>query len=106
MISYYQFKKICDKLIVAMPLPKQGGKKICGKVIVAMALPKQGEKKNCENLIVAMPLPKQGNKKKNLAIVAMALPKMGGSYEIYERVKKKKLSCPQYFYNIFTINHT
>ena len=27
MISYYQFKKICDKLIVAMPLPKQGGKK-------------------------------------------------------------------------------
>ena len=33
---------------------------------------------------------------------------MGGkkSYEIYERVKKKKLSCSQYFYNIFTINHT
>ena len=59
-ISYYQFKKICDKLIVAM------------------ALPKLGEKKNCENLIVAMPLPKQGNKKKKLAIVAMALPKMGG----------------------------
>ena len=26
-ISYYQLKKICDKLIVAMPLPKQGGKK-------------------------------------------------------------------------------
>ena len=26
-------------------------------------------------------------------------------YEIYERVKKK-LSRPQYFYNIFTINHT
>ena len=46
MINYYQFKKICDKLIVAM------------------ALPKLGEKKNCENLIVAMPLPKQGNKKK------------------------------------------
>ena len=60
MISYYQFKKFCDKLIVAM------------------ALPKLGEKKNCKNLIVAMPLPKQGNKKKNLAIVAMALPKMGG----------------------------
>ena len=59
MISYYQFKKICDKLIVAM------------------ALPKLGEKKNCENIIVAMPLPKQGNKKKNLAIVAMALLKMG-----------------------------
>ena len=60
MISYYQFKKICNKLIVAM------------------ALPKQGEKKNCENLIVAMPLPKQGNKKKKLAIVAMTLLKMGG----------------------------
>ena len=28
MISYYQFKKICDKLIVAMVLPKQGKKKI------------------------------------------------------------------------------
>ena len=43
-----------------------------------------------------------------LAIVAMALPKIGEkkSYEIYERVKKKKLSCPQYFYKIFTINHT
>ena len=42
-----------------------------------------------------------------LTIVAMALPKMGRkkSYEIYKRVKKK-LSCPQYFYNIFTINHT
>ena len=26
-ISYYQFKKNCDKLIVAMTLPKQGGKK-------------------------------------------------------------------------------
>ena len=59
MISYYQFKKSCDKLIVAM------------------ALLKLGEKKNCENIIVAMPLPKQGNKKKNLAIVAMALLKMG-----------------------------
>ena len=46
MISYYQFKKICDKLIVAMTLPKLG------------------EKKNCENLIVALPLPKLGNKKK------------------------------------------
>ena len=91
LISYYQLKKICDKLIVAMVLQKQGKKKLwqtnCGnaiaeigrkKKIVAMALPKQGEKKNCENLIVAMPLPKQGNKKKKLAIVAMALPKMGG----------------------------
>ena len=44
-ISYYQLKKICDKLIVAMVLPKQ-------------------RKKNCDKLIVAMPLPKQGNKKK------------------------------------------
>ena len=26
-ISYYQLKKICDKLIVAMVLPKQGNKK-------------------------------------------------------------------------------
>ena len=34
-------EKKCDKLIVAMPLSKYGGKKkICGKVIVAMALPK------------------------------------------------------------------
>ena len=49
MISYYQFKKSCDKLIVAM------------------ALLKLGEKKNCENIIVAMPLPKQGNKKKKFS---------------------------------------
>ena len=44
---------------------------------------------------------------KFLAIVAMAKPKMGKKkcYEICERVKKK-LSRPQYFYNIFTINHT
>ena len=55
-ISYYQLKKICDKLIVAMVLPKQG-------------------KKNCDKLIVAMPLPKQGGKK---FFVAMALPKQGG----------------------------
>ena len=55
-----------------------------------------------------MPLPKLGYKFFFLAIVAMALPKMGKKkkgYEIYGRVKKKKLSCPQYFYNIFTINH-
>ena len=45
MISYYQLKKICAKLIVAMVLPKQG-------------------EKNCDKLIVAMPLPKQGGKKK------------------------------------------
>ena len=44
-ISYYQLKKICDKLIVAMVLPKQG-KKNCDKLIVAMPLPKQGGKKN------------------------------------------------------------
>ena len=46
-------KKNCDKLIVAMPLPKQGGKKNCDKLIVAMALPKQGKKKlwqcHCRN---------------------------------------------------------
>ena len=34
-------KKNCDKLIVVMPIPKQGEKKKnCGKLIVAMALPK------------------------------------------------------------------
>ena len=42
-----------------------------------------------------MVLPKMGEKKKR---------KKSGS-EIYGRVKKKKVSCPQYFYNIFTINH-
>ena len=40
-------KKNCDKLIVVMPIPKQGEKKKnCGKLIVAMPLPKQGGKKN------------------------------------------------------------
>ena len=43
-ISYYQLKKICDKLIIAMVLPKQGKK--CDKLIVTMPLPKQGGKKN------------------------------------------------------------
>ena len=48
MISYYQFKKICDKLIVAMALPKLGGKKkFCEPLIMAMPLSKQGGKKNC-----------------------------------------------------------
>ena len=41
MVLPKQGKKNCDKLIVAMPLPKQAGK----KKFVAMALPKQGEKK-------------------------------------------------------------
>ena len=42
--------------------------------------------------------------KKNLAIVAMSLPKKKKRcYEIYERVKKK-LSRPQYFYNIIFTN--
>ena len=50
MISYYQFKKNCDKLIVAMALPKQGGKKNGGKVIMAMPLPKQGNKKKNQQL--------------------------------------------------------
>ena len=37
----------------------------------------------------------------------MALPKMGGKkLRNLRKSKKKKLSCPQYFYNIFTINHT
>ena len=53
-------KKFCDKLIVAMPLLKQGGKKDCDKLIVAMALLKQGEKKKfCDNGIA-----KIGRKKK------------------------------------------
>ena len=66
--------------------------------IVVMPLPKMGEKK----LVVAMALPKQGYK--FLAIVVMALPEKKKGYEICERLKKR-LSCPQYFYNIFTINH-
>ena len=62
-ISYYQLKKICDKLIVAMVLPKQG-KKNCDKLIVAMPLPKQGGKKKfCGKVIVAMALPKWEEKK-------------------------------------------
>ena len=64
MISYYQFKKICDKLIVAMALPKLGEKKICETLIVAMPLPKQGGKKIFVLAIVAMALPKIGKKKK------------------------------------------
>ena len=40
--------KFCDKLIVAMPLPKQGNKKKFP--IVAMALPKMGEKMWFRNL--------------------------------------------------------
>ena len=79
-ISYYQLKKICDKLIVVMALPKLGEKK-----------------KFCETLIMAMPLPKQREKKIVLAIVAIALPKKKKCYEICERVKK---SC--HVHNIFT----
>ena len=48
-------------------------------------------------------------KKKIVTIVAMPLPKMGGKKiimvaEIWRGIKKKIL-CPQYFYNIFTTNH-
>ena len=67
--------------------------KICCKNIVKMGctyhfLKKKWKKKSvkCGNGIV-----ENGGKK---------------GYEICEIVKKKKLSCPQYFYNIFTINHT
>ena len=76
----------------------------CGNAIAEI-----GRKKkcfgNCGNGIA-----ENGGKNFVLAIVAMALPKMGRKkksrcYEICERVKKK-LSRPQYFYNIFTINHT
>ena len=71
-------KKNCDKLIVAMPLPKQGGKKKLWQSNCGNGIAEIRRKKNCENLTVAMPLQKQGNKKKMLAIVAMELPKMGG----------------------------
>ena len=80
---------------------------------MAMALPKLGEKKNLWDPNYGNAIAEIGRKKIFvLAIMAMALPKMGKKkkkgYEICERVKKKKkkLSCPQYFYNIFTINHT
>ena len=74
----------------------------CGNGIAEIGRKKKLWEPNCGNAIAEI-----GEQKKNLAIVAMALPKMGRkkSYEIYERVKKK-LSRPQYFYNIFTINHT
>ena len=63
-----------------MTLPKQEEKKICENLIVAMPLPKQGNKK--KNLaIVAMALPKMGGKKikKNKIVVA----------EIWGGIKKK-----------------
>ena len=73
-----------------------------------MALPKLGEKKNlwglnCDNAIAEI-----GEKKIfcfgncGNGIVENGKKKC---YEICKRVKKK-LSRPQYFYNIFTINHT
>ena len=73
-------KKFCDKLIVAMPLSKQGEifffqwQSNCDNDIAEIGR----KKKICENLIVAIALPKQGNKFFFLAIVAMTLPKMGG----------------------------
>ena len=108
-----------------MALPKLGEKKNCETLFVAMSLPKQGEKNNfcfgnCGNGIAENAKKKKncfgncgnvtaenGKKKFVLAIVVMALPKIGKKkcYEICERVKKK-LSRLQYFYNIFTINHT
>ena len=74
-------------------------------------MPKLGWKKNCfgncDNGIAENVKKKKKKKKIILAIVAMPLPKMEKkNYEICEWVKKKKLSRPQYFYNIFTINHT
>ena len=64
MVLPKQGKKNCDKLIVAMPLPKQGGKKKLWQSNCGNGIAEIGRKKNCENLIVAMPLPKQENKKK------------------------------------------
>ena len=73
-----------------------------------MALPKFGEKKNlwdpnCGNAIAEI-----GRKKNCFGNCGNGIAENGKKkrcYEIYERVKKK-LSRPQYFYNIFTINHT
>ena len=77
-------------------------KKKIDKLIVAMPLPKQGEKKYCENLIVAMPLPKQGNKKK-ISNCGNGIAENGGEKkrgsEIYGRVKKTK---KRHVHNIFT----
>ena len=84
-ISYYQFKKICDKLIVAMVLSKLGEKKICENLIVAMPLPKQGNKKkisNCGNGIA------ENGRKKKIVVAEITC----------EELKKKN-----YVYNIFTI---
>ena len=50
-------KKKFDKLIVAMPLPKQGKKIV---TIVAMTLPKMGEKKKV--------VPKSGESKKKKSV--------------------------------------
>ena len=63
-----------------------------------MSLPKKEKKKkicfgNCGNAIA-----ENVKKKKN------CFGNCGNA--IAENVKKKKLSRPQYFYNIFTINHT
>ena len=43
-----------------------------------------------------------------LAIVAITLPKMGRRKKVISKIWggiKKKILHPQYFYNIFTINH-
>ena len=74
-----------------------------------MALPKLGGKKKFVLAIVAMSLPKMETKKKCFGNCGNGIAenwKKKKCYEICERVKKKKLSRPQYFYNIFTINHT
>ena len=67
------------------------------------------KKKKIDKRIVAMPLSKQEYKFFFFNNCGNDITENRGkkSYEIYERVKKKKkLLCPQYFYNIFTINHT
>ena len=56
--------------------------------------------------IAATPLPKKKKKKFVLAIVAMPLLKMKKKIMKSVNEKKKMLSRTQYFYNIFTINHT
>ena len=78
----------------------------CPGVRGVRGVPKVKRKKNwqtnCGNAIAEI------GGKKFVTIVAVALPKMGGKNVVPKsgKSKKKKVSCPQYFYNIFTINHT
>ena len=93
-----------------MPLPKmKKKKKKFVLAIVAMSLLKMEKKNcfgNCGNAI-ADNVKKKKKKKLFWQLWQSHCWKWEKKrcYEICERVKKK-LSRPQYFYNIFTINHT